>query len=122
MSVGLLPASFVTCATLGVIGVVPLAVIKPETAQLLAMCGALLLFVALLLVLLTQPCAAHESWNDPLRKCRVLFVSAVAVLTSCVSSYALGATVCAWAGERTAWSVVGSAVVVVLSMQERAAV
>ena len=122
ISVGLLPASLVTCASLGVIGVVPLAEIEPKVAQLAGACGVVLVAVALLFVLFTKPCSEHECWEQPSRKFRVLFVSTVALLATCVGSYALGAALLLWAGPQTAWSAVGSAVVLILSVQEKAIV
>ena len=48
-------------------------------------------------------------------------VSAVALLATCVGSYALSTWVRASAGPHAAWSIVGSAVVLILSVQGKAA-
>lgn len=116
-SFGLLPGLFVLFASLGVVDVAQWESIDPKVAQVTGACGAILAAIALLFLLLTKKCSERESWDQPRRKVKVIFVSSFLVLATCVASYALGAAVQQHAGPHAAWSVVCSAVVLTLSAQ-----
>jgi len=56
------------------------SLMDPKAAQVAGACGAIIAAIALLFLLLTKKCSERESWDQPRRKVKVIFVSSFLVL------------------------------------------